>query len=723
MADGGAVNVRPAWTHQSAAPIQHVAVASSGDALVVSDANRNVTVLDADGTKMGEMRPGQPVRKVICNRTGARFAVLSGDGIVYAFDREGNLEWRVELAGKIATFGMDVPGENVAAVSPEGWLHLYNQATRERLVVPVGVPMTDVAVIGDEPLQTVIATEKGNVAMVDAEGAARWRRELKVPLGNLSLSVPGDLISVAAGDRGLYLYHLDGIQIVNVDLEDLALKSIVADDGKSIMVHTGQSGMRLIDLEGNPKWEMPLDGPPVEWSFGMRATALAIVTADGVLEFYRVGEAAPQEPEPEQAAADDDMDDLDAGPPLKLELEDLLSDEDDLFADVPKATEAAESPDVDLFERFELVAKDADEEAPAKPAPRKAAKKEEAPAAEPPLHAPPPAAKGKLHWKIRLRANALPAAQSLFRMALDGSYVATVLTDGRVLLLDAQGKPIVKEEVGLPARFVPALPGRMVGAWTPTRMLMAQPSAERQRTIEFLGGDVESVDASETFHVICTLNRHGIMSGYIGGDSHPTWQKDVGGEADSIHVSPGGEDIVVADRGGRFRYFTPDGHLKRKFRFGQSAEGQVVGLADDFTAFLRGGGLVTVLKNDGREVFSQSLFKNTVGAELLGRQLAVYGPTGSAAYVDPWSGTVHEMFPPPGKARVRCLPGQSPFLVHMSGKTLAVYSGYKRKLDVVWRYECRAVVEMFDVDMDGNRVAAFAQDRLYWIGPPEPEGR
>jgi hypothetical protein len=143
---------------------------------------------------------------------------------------------------------------------------------------------------------------------------------------------------------------------------------------------------------------------------------------------------------------------------------------------------------------------------------------------------------------------------------------------------------------------------------------------------------------------------------------------------------------------------------------------------EGFAVFLRGGNRVTVLEDDGNEVFSGTLFKHTVGVEVLGRQLAVYGPNGAAALLEPWEGRVHEMLPPPGKVRLRSVPGEDPQLIQIAGKAVTVFTGYKRKLDVKWRFDCHAPIEMAETDLDGQRVAALAADRLYWIGPPGASG-
>jgi hypothetical protein len=325
--------------------------------------------------------------------------------------------------------------------------------------------------------------------------------------------------------------------------------------------------------------------------------------------------------------------------------------------------------------------------------------------------APPPA--GTLLWKLKLRANALPAAQSLFRTAYDGGYLATVLTDGRLMVLSAAGRPAVKEPVGLPARLTPVLPGKMIGAWTSKHLVMGLPADGSVRRLEFPGEAVESLGCSEDFGIICTLDITGKLS-VFEASSRPSWVANVGDVARDVHVSPDGKLIVVEDEDGRFRFFDRQGSLIRKFRFG-GGKPTLIGLGLGFSVFDRGGSKLTVLDSDAGEVWTGVLFEDMTGVELLGRALGVYSASGKCAVLEPWDGLVHEMAPPPGRVRLRCLPDHDPLAVHVAGNVVTVFSGYRRKLDVKWRFECHAGVEMFDVDMDATAVAVLAEDKLYWI--------
>jgi len=622
----------------------------------VADSERNVSVLDGDGQVQGRFRPGQPVRRLRSNRMGTIFAVLSGQGVLYAVDRQGQLEWRVELQGEIGDFALDVAGENVAAVSPEGWLHFYSELTHERLVVPVGVPMTSVAICGEDPVQAVVCTEQGAVAMVDATSATRWRKDLGTALAGVAVSVRGEVAVVAVPEQGVQLYHLDGGLVATIDLEESVVAAALSDDGTRILAETESGRMVLYNSRGEIQWEMDLDETPRCWHFGNGGDMLVVVTTAGEIKAYKTAEAE-QEEGPVVPAAVSGSDDLD----------DFLAVEEVLFG------------------------------AEEKPAQRAAA--------------PPPS--GTLLWKLKLRANALPAAQSLFRTAYDGGYLATVLTDGRLMVLSAAGKPAVKEPVGLPARLTPALPGKMIGAWTSKHLVMGLPAEGSVRRLEFPGQAVESLGCSEDFDIICTLDIAGKLSAFEASN-RPTWVVNVGDVARTVHVSPDGELVVVEDEDGRFRLFDRQGSMIRKFRFG-GGKPTLLGLGRGFSVFGRGGGKLTVLDSDASEVWTGVLFDDMTGVELLGRSLGVYSASGNCAVIEPWEGLVHEMAPPPGRVRLRCLPGHDPLAVHVAGNVITVFSGYRRKLDVKWRFECHAGVEMFDVDMDAAAVAALAEDKLYWI--------
>ena len=117
----------------------------------------------------------------------------------------------------------------------------------------------------------------------------------------------------------------------------------------------------------------------------------------------------------------------------------------------------------------------------------------------------------------------------------------------------------------------------------------------------------------------------------------------------------------------------------------------------------------------GREMWSGRPFQQVMGLEVLGAILAVYGQDGTCAAVEPRTGRVWEFRPPPGRVRVRKPEGADPVVVHVAGSAITVFSGYRRKLDVVWHYECGAEITAFDTDGSACAVVALAGEKLYRV--------
>jgi hypothetical protein len=84
--------------------------------------------------------------------------------------------------------------------------------------------------------------------------------------------------------------------------------------------------------------------------------------------------------------------------------------------------------------------------------------------------------------------------------------------------------------------------------------------------------------------------------------------------------------------------------------------------------------------------------------------------------VVPREDTVWEFRPPPGRVRVRKPSNMDPLVVHALNDVVTVFSGYKRKLDVVWRYACSGDIAAFDADAEARTVVALADEKVYRLG-------
>ena len=250
-------------------------------------------------------------------------------------------------------------------------------------------------------------------------------------------------------------------------------------------------------------------------------------------------------------------------------------------------------------------------------------------------------------------------------------------------------------------------------------MLVVQPEAGWVRTVPLGEAPVRYVDCSEDCGLFCALDQAGTLRA-LAGDGTLLWQKTVKGEPTGLQVSPEGKTILVAGGDGRFRYYDAEGRLVRKVRFGDTDQHRVLGLGEGFSVFAGPEGRLTVLDAEGDQMWSRTLFGNITGLELAGWTLAVYGGGGACAVVDPREDSVWEFGPPPGLVRVRKPAGRDPLLVHAAGNAVTVFKGYRRKLEVLWRYNCSGEVVLLDADWLGRAVAALADQKIYRIETTKP---
>jgi hypothetical protein len=685
----------PLWTFEARSPVQCVAMSAVAGWTAVADADRTAHVLDETGSSHGRFRGGQAIRRVRCHDGGELFAALAGQAIIYAFNRNADLEWRVELGGPVSDFDMTLSGDCVAGISLEGWLHLYLPSTRNRVVVPVGWPMTSVAVGGGEDARIAVCGPDGHVAVLGADGKPQWSKELEAKTGSVSLSVPADLLAVAAGDKGVLLFHLNGTEGETVNVGEPVLRAAVSPKGLFIMAETAGQRLVLARPDSSVVWEQTFPATPFVWSLGAEGRMVAVAGGDRRVAVYRTMAEAARPARPEPALA----------PPPVAEV-------------APPEEEPAEMPEwPDFIEVEEAL----DER---RALPKGPAKEREAPQApagpKPAVPSAPvksrPSGVARVAWKKGLPEGANVAHGAGMRLGRDGTYLVLLLGEGKAIGLDATGALLFSEAIEPPASLAPCSTGRAVGAWNARELLLLPPGAATARRVQLSGGPARFLDGSSDMGFYCTVGEDGVLAGYRDGEE-PLWRKEVPGGASALLVSPGGATVLVRDGEGRFRYYDSEGRLARKFRFAGGQEYRALLLADDFTLFGAPDGGLAFVDGEGQQIWSRRLYPEVLRVELLEDCVAVYGPQGAATAVDPRRDAVWEVMPPPGLVCLRKPPGLDALLVHASESAVTVFSGHRRKLDVVWRYECKGEVVALDSDSHTRVVNAVAEGRVYRLQP------
>ncbi|KPK66252.1 MAG: hypothetical protein AMK73_00610 [Planctomycetes bacterium SM23_32] len=722
--------------------VEHVALAFGAPWTLVADRARNIYVLDQAGSVRGELRAGQSVRRLRAGRRGAPFTALAGQSIVYAFSAEGQLEWRVEFGGPVADFDADPAVKRLAAVSSDGWLHLYSTDARDRYVAPVGWPMSSVALLTADPFRVAVCDDKGRLAVLDVEAKVEWEKQLGCRSGPISLSRGAGLIAVPVYKMGVLLFDLNGQEAGRIDVGEGVRGAVLSAESALALVETEAGKLVVAGTNSSIAWAREPGGHPAAWA--LSSDGRMVVVAKGgrevVAYLVRGAPAADAEEEeietelvpPGESAYEPELE-LEEEAPVAAQAgvaedEELLLMED-LGLDLPEAPAAAEEPREEEFLEIEsLLSERLPEAAGAEEATGPVSGgvagqvAERGAPAEGLLGAAVPAAVRagrRVAWKKKLPQHTVPNEEAALRLSADGRFLVAVLSTGRILVLDVAGEQSVRSRTRMPARLARGAVGRYAAVLARGCVTVLDLATAQDRRIELAGPLTELFDSAGDDGLVCTVDQDGLLSAFRP-DGELAWQKTVKGRQVDLLVSPGGHFVLVAGSDGRFRFYDAEGTLVKKFRFAESEGHRALALGEGFSAFADAADRLTVFGPDLEETWSGRIFAQVTRAEAVGPMLAVYGPLGACAALDPAGGKVWEMRAPPGLAYVRWPEDGDPLVVHASGAAVTTFSGYKRKLGVVWRYTCDAEVTLLATDAEARAVVALAGDKLYRIERIKP---
>jgi hypothetical protein len=266
-------------------------------------------------------------------------------------------------------------------------------------------------------------------------------------------------------------------------------------------------------------------------------------------------------------------------------------------------------------------------------------------------------------------------------------------------------------QVSTPPGAAPRLPERALCTWGPEEAVLLHPVDGAKRQLAF-SPRVRRLGCSADLGLVCTIGEDDVVRAFRAGRA---WTKSVEPTPIGVWVSPGGQTVMVSDESGRFRYYTSDGHLFHKLRFGGSEPYRAWALGADFSVFASRRGRVTVVDADGEERWSGGAAVALSDVELLGEVIATYSEEETCAVVNTASGETWEFWPPPGRARARPRPGADPVLFHARESALTAFTGYRRKLGMAWRFEAEQQIGAFEVDRDGRLAAVVAGNVIYAI--------
>ena len=279
-----------AWTFQARATLACVAVSPGSAWSAVADSERTVSVMDPAGRAVGTFRGGQPVRRLRINADGTLFTALAGESVVYAFNRRGQMEWRVEFGGPVVDFALSADGELLAGVSDGGWLYTYSPEDRDRRVLPVGRPMTCLALLDGGDPRVLVGGPKGKLCLLGADGKPRWQVDLGGPAGSISVAEgPGTVVAV--GGSQAKVFTLSGEPAGHLTTPSAAVRAELAPDGSAAVVETASGRLLVMDMASGVREEHELPAAGAPWDLG--AGGGLLVAASGPEEARAVPLSVP----------------------------------------------------------------------------------------------------------------------------------------------------------------------------------------------------------------------------------------------------------------------------------------------------------------------------------------------------------------------------------------------------------------------------------------------
>ncbi len=303
-------------------------------------------------------------------------------------------------------------------------------------------------------------------------------------------------------------------------------------------------------------------------------------------------------------------------------------------------------------------------------------------------------------WQTDLAADAEGVDVSRLAVGREGNCTVLVFADGTVIGLDRSGESVVQTRTSMPAWTAPAGPAAGVAVWSASGVLMVEPGKRQTRSVSFKD-EADFFDCSRDLRFAVRANAAGALA-CLGANGETVWSRQVDPAPVDVYVSPSGGVVMTGDESGRYRFFTDEGRLFHKLRFGGAATYPAAGLSDEFALFASPGGRMYAVDHEGRKMWGGRPVGALDRTEVPGETVYAYSLTEDCAVVEPLSGDVWELVPPPGRTRLRKPPEGDPVLLHAEGNVLTAFTGYRRKLDVLWRYRAEAGIDGFGVCAEGH---------------------
>ncbi len=293
----------PEWEFRAERPLECATAARRSARVAVADGARNISILDGQGGLTGSLRAGQRVRLLRSADDGALFVGLAGQDVVYAFDPEGELQWRIEFKDPVTDLDLIPSVHRLVAVSEEGRVHLHDWQSHQSVVGQLEWPIHSARAVQTEPPVIAVADEEGNLALLDLEAGVRWQKATGGRTGPVRVDPAAGRLLLPALEDGVRTFDLQGAEGDAPGFGGAVKRIEPAPDVSRFMVETASAELVLSTAEPRTLWRKQLPRSPVDWALADEGRLLVLARGGRDLTAHRMPSAAAERSEPKPASA------------------------------------------------------------------------------------------------------------------------------------------------------------------------------------------------------------------------------------------------------------------------------------------------------------------------------------------------------------------------------------------------------------------------------------
>jgi outer membrane protein assembly factor BamB len=247
------------WQYNAAGVVSAPPALAADGTIYIADSGSLLTALQPDGAMLWQVRLDSPARgsPIVL---GDRVAVVSNQGIVYAFDNQGRELWTQALDGE-STPPARLSDDTLLVVSATGVATLLDRDGQIQWSTRLGGEFW-AAPVADEEGGAYIVTVAGGVLALDSSGELRWNTSVEAPVIAEPLLGNDGRLYIAARDGTLSALDTSSGGLIwrtETGSSDLVAPPAQDDSGR-LYLGTDDERLLVLDETGEQRWQVQMRG-------------------------------------------------------------------------------------------------------------------------------------------------------------------------------------------------------------------------------------------------------------------------------------------------------------------------------------------------------------------------------------------------------------------------------------------------------------------------------